>query len=77
MDKILKVLQLIPALVAVLKVVENEIWPEGSGKGKEKLEAVKEILTATYEGVSEIWPMLEKVISVVVAALNKSGVFKK
>ena len=77
MEKALRILQFIPAIVELIKVVETQLWPEGTGNGKDKLEAVREILTATYDGISEIWPMLEKVIAIVVAVLNKTGIFKK
>lgn len=62
------ILQIIPLLIEVLKAVEASI--PGSGKGKEKLAMVKQILEATDETVSQIWPNLEKIISVVVSTFN-------
>lgn len=78
MDKLLKLLQLLPLLVETLKVVES-LWPEGESKGKgaEKLETLRGLLMAGYEGITEMWPTIEKAVSVIVAAMNKSGLFKK
>ena len=74
MKVLLLVAQIVPALIGLIKSIE-EALPE-AGFGKDKLAAVRKIIEATFEGASEIWPTLEKVISVLVALFNKTGVFK-
>jgi len=72
---IVAVLQLIPALIDVLKAIELAI--PGQGKGELKLIAVREIIEASHEKASILWPTIEKVIAVLVATFNKTGVFVK
>lgn len=72
---VLLVLQLVPAIINVVKAIEQAI--PGSGLGSEKLAAVKEILASAYENAEEIWPVLEKIIRILVDVFNKTGVFKK
>jgi hypothetical protein len=67
------VIQLIPALIELIKAIEAAI-PE-SGKGKEKLEAIRNIIEITYDGAKEIWPMIEKIVATLVTMFNKTGVF--
>ena len=55
------VLSLIPTILDIIKAVEAQI-PE-TGKGKEKLEFVKNVLTTVYPQVVEIWGMVEKIVS--------------
>lgn len=68
------ILQLIPSILEIVKAVEAQI-PEG-GKGKEKLEFVKEVLTSSYPQVTDIWNIVEKIISSAVTLYNATGVFK-
>ena len=75
MKNVLLILQIVPALIAVVKAIEEAA--SQAGIGKEKLEAVRQILEAAYSGVSEIWPYLEQIIGVVVGFFNAVGVFKK
>ena len=74
MKNVLLILQIVPALIAVVKALEEAAGQ--AGIGKEKLSAVRQILEAAYEGVSDIWPYLEKIIAVVVSFFNAVGVFK-
>lgn len=74
MKVLLLVIQIIPALIQLIKGIEDVL--PNAGLGADKLKAVREIIEAAYEGASEIWPVLEKVISVLVALFNKTGVFK-
>lgn len=69
------VLKLVPTILEIIKAIEAQI-PE-SGKGKEKLEFVKNILTTTYPQVVDIWGMVEKIINAAVNLYNTTGVFKK
>jgi hypothetical protein len=73
MDTFMKIIALIPALIALIKEIEKVI--PTSGQGAEKLEAVKKILEAAYDGISGIWPVIEKVVAALVGLFNKTGVF--
>jgi len=75
MGIIMQVLQLLPALIAAIKAVEDAI--PGSGKGEQKLEAIRQILITVDDSVGAIWPKIQAVIGVVVNLLNTTGVFKK
>jgi hypothetical protein len=69
------VLQLVPAVIDLIKKIEEAI--PGQSRGEEKLAAVREILETTYGEISGIWPIMAKVISVLVGTFNKVGVFVK
>jgi len=73
MDTFLKIVALIPALIALIKEIEKVI--PTSGAGSAKLEAVKKILEAAYDGISGIWPVIEKVVAALVGLFNSTGVF--
>ncbi len=75
MKVLLLVVQLVPALIQLIKAIE-EALPK-SGQGAEKLTAARQIIEAAYEGANEIWPTIEKVISVIVGMFNSTGVFTK
>lgn len=75
MKILLLVVQLIPALISLIKAIEDAL--PAAGLGAEKLAAVRKIIEATYEGAAEIWPTLEKVISAIVSMFNAVGIFKK
>jgi len=75
MKNVLLVLQIVPAIIAVVKALEEAAGQ--AGIGKEKLATVRQILEVAYDGVSEIWPYVEKIIGVVVGFFNAVGVFKK
>jgi len=73
MDTFLKVLQIVPALIGVIKAIED-VMPEG-GQGVEKLALVRDIMGQAYDGLDDIWPTLVKVIETVVATFNRLGIF--
>lgn len=75
MQRLLLVLNLVPALIGVIKAVE-EMFP-GPGAGKEKLVLIRGILSAAHEGITELWPTLEVVVSRLVEFANATGLFKK
>lgn len=75
MDKVLKILSLVPALIEVIKAVEA-MFPQ-SGAGKEKLALVREIMVEAYVGITEMWPTIEAIIAKIVAMANRLGEFKK
>lgn len=75
MKILLLVVQLIPALIELIKTLEIAL--PNAGMGSEKLKTVRQIIEAAYEGAAEIWPTVEKVISALVGLFNAAGVFKK
>lgn len=75
MEKALKILQLVPVLIEVIRTIET-LFPQ-SGVGKEKLALLREIMLEAYEGISEIWPVIEAIVSKIVAFANAIGAFKK
>jgi hypothetical protein len=75
MNVLMIVLSLIPALIQAIKAIEAAI-PE-SGKGAEKLEAVKNILEVVDANASKYWPQIQSVVSILVGLFNKTGTFSK
>ncbi len=75
MQTVLLILQLVPAVIKVIQAIE-EALPQ-AGIGAEKLAAIRQMLEVTYSGVKEVWPVLEKVIAILVDLFNKTGVFVK
>lgn len=75
MKTLLIILQIFPLLLEVLRSVEKAI-PE-PGMGKEKLQLVEQTMTIAYDGVSEIWPTVQAIITKIVDVFNSTGVFKK
>jgi hypothetical protein len=73
MKTLLFIVQLIPALIELIKAIEAAI--PASGQGREKLEAIRKIIEATYDGAKEMWPMIEKTIEAIVGLFNKTGIF--
>ena len=68
-------LQLLPAIIAAIKAIEEAI--PGQGQGEMKLAAIREILESVSGQVTTLWPFIEKAIGVVVALFNRAGVFAK
>jgi hypothetical protein len=73
MKVFLLIVQLVPALISLIKAIEEAL--PAAGLGAEKLAAIRKILEAAFEGASEVWPVVEKVISVIVSLFNNTGVF--
>ena len=73
MQNILIVFQLLPALIAALKAVEDAI--PGSGQGEAKLAAVLGMLQAVDEAYVKLWPQICGVVSALVTLFNTTGVF--
>lgn len=69
------VLQMIPAIIAALKAIEEAI--PGRGLGEQKIAAVREILTGVSAQFEVLWPAIEKTIAIIVGTFNKTGVFSK
>lgn len=75
MQTVLTILQLIPSIIKVIQAIE-EALPQ-AGIGAEKLAAIRQMLEVTYQGITDVWPILEKVISILVDLFNKTGVFEQ
>jgi len=71
----LQVLELVPAIIALVKAVESQ-FPE-SGKGAVKLAMVRSILEAAHDNITDMWPSIEKIIAVLVKFFNENGSFNK
>jgi hypothetical protein len=56
------ILQLVPALIAAIKAIEEAI--PGKGQGEQKLAAIRQIIEVASDSASEMWPMIEKTIGV-------------
>ena len=74
MQNIVIILQLIPALIAAMRAIEEAV--PGQGQGEQKLAAIRGILEAVDAGVVKYWPQLQSVIGVLVGLFNKTGAFK-
>jgi len=75
------ILALLPTIIEVIKAIEAAI--PGTGQGKAKLEAVRQILEASSAVAGEtanqfaaLWPALQVSIGAIVALFNSSGVFR-
>jgi hypothetical protein len=75
MQTLLLVVQLIPALISLIKAIEEAL--PIAGIGAEKLAAIRAIIEATYDGAKAIWPTIETVIGIIVGLFNKTGIFAK
>lgn len=74
MNTIIMILNLIPALIAAMKAIEEAI--PGAGKGEEKLSAIRGILEAVDASATKLWPQISAVIGVLVGLFNRTGAFK-
>lgn len=75
MNTVITILNLIPAIIAALKAIEEAI--PGNGQGEQKLAAVRQVLEIADGSLAKLWPQLQQVISVLVNLFNTTGVFKK
>lgn len=73
MGNFLLVLQAIPLIVDIVKTIEGLV-PIG-GQGKQKLDAVIEMVLAAVPKLENSVPTLVKIISAIVGLANKTGVF--
>lgn len=67
------VLGLLPALITAIKAIEEAI--PGTGKGEQKLAAIRRIIESVDESAKDLWPVLQKVIGVLVGTFNTVGIF--
>lgn len=75
LEKITAVLKLLPAIIEAVKAIENLV--SDTGQGAAKLQAIREILEAVSSQSAALWPEIQKVIAIIVALANKTGVFPK
>lgn len=68
-------IQILLTVIELVKVVEKMI-PE-KGQGAAKLELVRKMLEESVGTIQEIWPSIEKAISLFVKLANVAGTFKK
>lgn len=69
------IFQLIPAIIAAMKAIEEAI--PGQGAGEQKLMAIRQMLEAIDVSFKTMWPQVSSVIAVLVNLFNTTGVFKK
>ena len=69
------VLKLLPSIIIAIKALEDAI--PGSGKGEEKLAAIRAIMEAANGNISLYWPLIQTAIGVLVGIFNKTGTFQK
>ena len=74
MNTVLIIMQLIPAIIAAMRAIEEAI--PGTGQGEQKLAAVRGILEAVDGSISKLWPQISTIIGVLVNLFNKTGQFK-
>lgn len=75
MNNVLILLNLIPAVIAALKAIEEAI--PGKGQGEQKLVAVRQVLEIADGSIAKLWPQVSQVVTVLVNLFNTTGVFKK
>lgn len=68
-------LQIVLAIIEIVKVVEKLI-PE-SGQGKNKLTLVRQLAEEAIGDIGAMWPQLETLIGAFVKLANITGSFKK
>lgn len=76
------VLSIFPLLIQAVKTLEAAV-PQ-TGKGAEKLEALRSVLEVSYENSNKaygafeaVWPTLKSVAENIVKLFNSTGLFKK
>ena len=74
MNTVIIILQLIPALIAAMKAIEEAV--PGNGQGEQKLAAIRGVLEAADSGVAKYWPQIQTAIGVLVGLFNRTGTFK-
>ena len=75
MEKLFTVLKLLPAIIAAVKAMEEAVG--GSGKGEQKLIAVRQLLELVDSTITNLWPTIEGVVKILVNLFNATGVFTK
>ncbi len=71
MGTTLAILKLLPAIVGSVKAIEEAV--PIAGKGPEKLSLITGILQLVSDEVAGMLPIVEKVVGLVVAFMNKTN----
>ena len=71
MNVLMTIINLIPALIAAIKAIEAAV--PGTGKGEEKLIAVRGILESIDGSYSSLWPKIQPIVNVLVNLFNKTN----
>lgn len=74
-SSVIAIFQLLPAIITAIKAIEEAI--PGQGQGELKLAAIRGILEGVNAKALELWPAIEKTISILVGLFNKTGNFQK
>ena len=74
MQTALLMLQLIPTIISIIKAVEEAI--PVSGAGKDKLDAVLQMIQDACPKVGDVIPQIVKIINTLVGLFNRTGVFQ-
>jgi hypothetical protein len=74
MNTLMTIINLIPALIAAIKAIEQAI--PGVGQGENKLAAVRGILESVDAAYVDLWPKLQAIVGVLVRLMNKTGEFQ-
>lgn len=69
------VLRLLPAIITAIKAIEEAI--PGSGKGEEKLAAIRAIMEAANGQITLYWPLIQTAIGILVGTFNRTGTFQR
>lgn len=69
------ILTLFPLLIEAIFAIEKYIPKEKAGDIK--LDVIKQVLILTNDAFTDLWPIFEKIIEVVVKAFNITGMFTK
>ncbi|MBI3146104.1 MAG: hypothetical protein HYZ18_12780 [Pseudogulbenkiania sp.] len=75
MNTVLQIAQLFLAAKEIVKVIE-EAMPEG-GRGREKLEAARQLLNLAGVITEAVAPLVDSVIGIAVGLYNATGTFEK
>lgn len=82
LDSFRLILNLFPLIITAIKTIEGNI-PD-PGKGTEKLELIRSMLSVAYDNASnnlvtfdKVWPVIQDTIKAVVNTFNATGIFKK
>lgn len=69
------ILNLIPAIIAAMKALEEAV--PGGGMGSDKSAVIKSILAATNGQIETYWPVIQKSLDILAGFFNRTGVFQK
>lgn len=75
MQRLLMILQIVPALIEIIRTIET-MFPAADA-GKAKLTLVKDIMTTAHAEITEMWPTIELMVASIVKFANTVGLFKK